>query len=75
MPVVKTINEIYKERMRRMTKRVYPHIPDSSIENALNYSMNKRYRQVSATIDNNYTKRSTDIYLKDLTDYILAKEV
>lgn len=74
MPVVRTINEIYKEQMQRMTKRVYPHIPDSSIENALNYSMNKRYRQVSATIDNNYTKRSTDIYLKDLTDYILAKE-
>ena len=68
------INTLYKERMHRMTKRVFPDIPDSSIENALNYSIEKRYNEVPATIDNNYTHKSTDIYLKDLTNYILAKE-
>ena len=69
------ITVIYKEQMRRMTKRVFPDIPDSAIENALNYSINKRYKPVNATIDNNYTKKSTNIYLRELTNYIMAKEL
>ena len=72
--VGKDITGIYKDQLRRMTKRVYPNINESAMERAMDYSIEKRYKEVPAVIDNNYTKKQVDIWLRDLTNYILAKE-
>ena len=68
------ITQMYADTMTRMVKRVYPNLSDSEIENALKYSIDKRYMPIVAQVDNNYTKKQTDIYLRDLTNYILDRE-
>lgn len=72
--MARDITSIYKDQMKRMTKRVYPNISECSLDKALDYSIQKRYQQVPAVIDNNYTKKQVEICLRDLTNYILAKE-
>ena len=70
----KDITSIYKDQLKRMTKRVYPNISEVMMDKALDYSIEKRYKAIPAVIDNNYTKKQVDIWLRDLTNYILAKE-
>lgn len=65
----------YTEVMMRLVSRAYPHLSPMDINNAINYSINKRYKEESAEIYNNYTKKKPiGISLLDLTDYIIDRE-
>lgn len=66
--------ENYKKTLKFMTKFSFPDIKDYEIDEALNYSINKRYINPKCIVDNNYTKEKTDMYLEELTNYILERE-
>lgn len=68
------IDNIYKDTVKRMTSYLFPDLTDSALDRALNWAIQEYYKPVDARIVNNYTKRDTEILLKDLTDYILEKE-
>ena len=64
----------YKDTMKRVTKMYYPNAKDIDIDNALDYSINKRYKEYGAELDNNYTHKCTSLSLLELTDYIYKRE-
>lgn len=64
----------YKDTMKRLTRMYYPNAKDTDIDNALNYSINKRYKEYTAELDNNYTHKCTNMTLLELTDYIYQRE-
>ena len=65
----------YTETIMRMISRAYPQLSPNDINNAIYYSINKRYKEEQANIYNNYTKKKPiNISLLDLTDYIIARE-
>lgn len=64
----------YKDIMKRVTKMYYPNAKDIDIDNALNYSINKRYKEYNVELDNNYTHKCADMTLLQLTDYIYQRE-
>lgn len=68
------IDNIYKDTVKRMTSYLFPDLTDSALDRALDWAIQEHYKSVDARIVNNYTKRDTEILLKDLTDYILEKE-
>ena len=68
-----TIDDIYKSKIKQATKS-FMNIPDSVLDRALQYSMQKRQQNIPVSISNNYTKRTTDLTLKELTDYIMKRE-
>ena len=65
----------YVNVIMRMISRTYPHLTPMDINEAINYSINKRYKPEEASIYNNYTKKApVNISLLDLTDYIITRE-
>lgn len=64
----------YKDIMQRLVKMYYPNAKDIDINNALDYSIHKRYKRYDATLYNNYTERHSDLSLLQLTDYIYQRE-
>ena len=77
------ITQKYIDTMLRMTKLIYPNIPESVLIRAIKRSISKREKNYTASLKNNYVKaelkkmnRSDDheMYIKQLTNYILAKE-
>ena len=54
-----TINK-YKEIMTRLLRSSYPWMNGDDLSNALNYSVNKRYKQFTGSIYNNYTNKRVD---------------
>ena len=68
-----TIDKIYKSEIKSATSLLFS-LPDSIAEGALNYSISKRALQTPVVVDNNYTKKSANIMLQDLTNWILQKE-
>lgn len=73
MEVNMKIEDLYKKDIKKATKLIYG-IPDSILDGALNYSIEKRRIQTPVKVDNNYTKKSANIMLEELTNWILAKE-
>ena len=55
--------DMYEEEMIRLIKSYRPYMPISDIKRAVEYSMNKRYKEVPCVIDNNYTKTQSDFTL------------
>ena len=75
------ITDKYMEEVIRMTQLVHPNIPYNVLNNALRESIDKRRKDYEVVINNNYTKRqipekdsNQKMYIKQLTNYILAKE-
>ncbi len=68
------IQERYKVALRRMIKLNFPDLTNYEINKALDYSITKRYQQEPAVIYNNYSEKTVNILLSELTDYIYQKQ-
>jgi len=68
-----TISE-YMDTMTRIMRLYYPDIPESEMEKILDYSIDKRYKKTKATVSNNYMKKSKDMTLLQIADYIAERE-
>ena len=64
----------YMDTMTRIMKLYYPDISEQDMEKILDYSIEKRYQPTKATITNNYVKRSKDMTLLAIADYIAQRE-
>lgn len=64
----------YKKTMYRMTKRIFPRLSYEDMDKAMDHIMNERYKDIPATLNNNYTKKELDITIRSITNYILEKE-
>ena len=64
----------YKDTLKRMLSLNLPSLTNKELDEAIDYSMNKRYKQVESKVYNNYTEKTVINTLAELTDYIYSKE-
>ena len=64
----------YKDTMRDCVKLYYPMLPESEIDHILDYSIRKNFKNSKASVENSYTKKTTNMNLLALSDYIMSKE-
>lgn len=67
------INE-YKQVAQRMLQLSFPYLSNREIDEGLNYSINKRFKNQNAKVHNNYKKQEIETTLAQVTDYILKRE-
>ena len=70
----KNIIDLYKKDMTDILKLIYPSLTREYIDNVLDYSIKNRYIEVTAHLNNSYTKTKQDMNLFKLTNWILKKE-
>ena len=68
-----TINK-YKDTMKRCIFMYYPQLSNSEVNNIIDYSIQKRFKNHDASIDNNYEKFTINTTLLELSDYIATRE-
>lgn len=64
---------MYKDRIIDIMQLYYP-MSREELSPIVDYSINKRYKEFRAEIDNNYTKNKFDVNLLQLADYINSKQ-
>ena len=64
----------YKEMMYNISKNIFPNLFSDELREAIDYSVNKRFKDSSCKLVNNYTKRSVDILLSEFTDFINERD-
>lgn len=64
---------MYKDRMIDIMQLYYP-MSREELSPIVDYSINKRYKEFNAEIDNNYTHTKYDVNLLQLADYINSKQ-
>lgn len=69
-----TTIQSYKEIMFRLIRSCYPHLDRNDISNAIDYSVQKRYKQFDGVIYNNYTNKKVDMTILEMCDYIASRE-
>lgn len=65
---------MYEDEMVRLIKLYWPHMTHQDIRKAVQYSMNKRYKETACVIDNNYTKTQTESTLIEMANWINERE-
>ena len=68
-----TINH-YKDVVLRMASINKGEIPYNILNDAINYSIEKRFKDSQVQIENNYKKKVVDLSLLDTCDYIENKK-
>lgn len=64
----------YKETVKDILKLSFPTLYDSEIDNALNYSIDKRFKNTNVSVINNYKNTILDSTLLEVADFILEKK-
>ena len=64
----------YKKIMIRMLKYSYPYLSVNELNEAVDYSIQKRFKNSDAKIINNYKKKEINTTLAEMTDYIIKRE-
>ena len=64
----------YKDTMIRCISLYYQDMDPRDIENILNYSIQKRYMQSDASVENSYTKKTANMTLLAISDYIAQRQ-
>lgn len=64
----------YKDTMSRIIRMYYPNLNSVEIGKSIDYSINKRFKNSEARLENSYNKRNTKMSLLDLADYINDRE-
>lgn len=73
MPHGITIDK-YKQTTKQILKLSFPQMAESDFDEAINYSIQKRYKEQPAQIVNNYKKTTLDSTLLEIADYIYSRE-
>lgn len=68
------IAEKYTEVVERMLHYMYPQLTTNDFRNAINYSINKRYRQEDCQLYDDYRNRKVNSNLLELTEYIISRK-
>lgn len=66
--------ERYTGILKRIIPLSIPALTEEEIDEAINYSIAKRFKDSECSIDNNYKKKTVNTSLAKLADYILDKE-
>lgn len=64
----------YRDTMYRIIKSQKPWLDNDDLYNAIDYSINKRYKSHDCSIYNNYTEKRLSMELVDMVDYIMDKK-
>ena len=64
----------YKREMMRMLPLYYPTLKKSEIESALDFAIEKRFKDAGCSLYNNYKEQTMDTTLYKLTKYIESKK-
>lgn len=64
----------YKQTMKECIKLYMPQVTESEMDMAIDYSINKRYKEKKASINNSYTNRTSNTTLLQLADYINERQ-
>jgi hypothetical protein len=64
----------YDETMKECIRLYYPNISETDLSECINYSINKRYVEHKATLNNSYTHKKADTTLLAVADYIRKRE-
>lgn len=64
----------YTAVMQRMLGMQFPNLTMADIQAAIDYSLEKRYKEETCLINNNYNKKELDMTLLQLANYILDRE-
>ena len=65
---------LYEEEMVRLIHSYLPQMTIADIRTAVEYSINKRYKEVKCVVDNNYTKTKTNSTILDMANWINERE-
>lgn len=65
---------MYEDEMVRLAHSYLPHMTIGDIRKAVQYSMNKRYKETKCVVDNNYTKLKTNFTLLEMANWINERE-
>lgn len=75
MPVLDNIAiKNYSNTIKQMVKLNLPHFTEEEIQESINYSINKRFRDCPSIISNNYTGDRQERLLSEMTNMILTKQ-
>lgn len=64
----------YKDTLKRMISLNLPTLTENELDKAIDYSMSKRYKPAEAKVYNNYTEKTVENTIAELTDYIYSRE-
>lgn len=63
----------YMQEALFLLKTMYPNASMTELQNAIGFSINKRKKDELCTLDNNYTKKNTELTLEQVTEFIAQK--
>lgn len=64
----------YKDSIHRIMPYLLPTVSHDELENAINYSINKRFKNADCMINNNYKEKTANTNLLKLTEYIISRK-
>ena len=64
----------YKNTMGRVIQSLHPYMDKRDIDNGLNYSISKRFKNFDLKVLNNYTGKTMDLTALEMLDYIYSRE-
>ena len=67
------ILEQYKDTLMNIVQLYYP-VSNEELSPIIDYSINKRYKEVPVRVENSYNKEIENTTLLALTDYIMSRE-
>lgn len=64
----------YRDSMTRVVKSIFPHMEIEDIEQGVDYSISKRFKNFDLSIQNNYTCKTIQMTALEILDYIASRE-
>lgn len=64
----------YINMMKSMLNLSFPQLKEHELEQSIMYSINKRYKEEPAKIYNNYKKKTVNMNLYEIVNYIMERE-
>lgn len=65
----------YRDTMARIVQSVYPDMDIGDIRKAIDYSIQKRFKNYNVQIQNNYNGKSLELTMLDMIDYISSRGI
>lgn len=74
IPSESTAFEEYKATMIRNIGRLIPQLSGAELTRAIDYSINKRFKNSECSLNNNYKEKTMNTNLLRMTEYILSRK-